>query len=74
MEISDQEKRNAWLSFVSAAIAASGEAIEDPKAGLEGIADDACTLADILLHAYLAKFEDEDGSDDQTPVRRKKRG
>lgn len=67
--ISDQEKRNAWLSFASAALAGSADALADADISLEDIGEDACALADGMLDAYLAKFESEE---EPSPKRRKR--
>lgn len=64
--ISDQEKRNAWLSFASAALAGL---LADADISLEDIGEDACALANGMLDAYLAKFESEE---EPSPKRRKR--
>lgn len=55
MKISDQEKRNAWLSFASAAIAGFGPDSEE----LDDLEREVTELADGMLEAYIERFEKE---------------
>jgi hypothetical protein len=72
MKISDQEKRNAWLSFASAALAGSSEGISDTDVTYEDIEENVVSLADDMLDAYLARFEDEGKAELDAPKRRKR--
>jgi hypothetical protein len=53
-KISDLERRNAWLSFASAALAGLGS---DSKYELGQLEEDATDVADNMLDEYLSRFE-----------------
>jgi hypothetical protein len=65
--ISDQEKKNAWISFATGAISGSSA---NKTASFEDVIDDSAELADAMLEEYLARFDpnykpDEGGDDEE---------
>ena len=83
--ISEQERRNVWLSFASAAISGLGA---NPKKKFEAIIEDSSDLANAMLEEYLIEFEpgyepeeeeeeedeeDEDEDEDERPAKRRAR-
>jgi hypothetical protein len=70
--ISDQEKSQVWLAFASASVSGLGA---DGNLTVEDVAEESEELADVMLDAYLSRFDEdyEDLEPEPKPKRRMKR-
>jgi hypothetical protein len=70
MKISEQERRNVWLSFASAVVSTSDfleEAIDEDHV------NDIVEVADEMLDAYLSRFDEGHAEEEDEPAPRKRR-
>jgi hypothetical protein len=68
MKINEAEKRQVWLAFATASIAATAG---DPDCSMKDLVEDTCEVADEMLDAYLERFvgEQEESDEEERPVR-----
>jgi hypothetical protein len=67
-KISEQEQRNVWLSFASAFVSST-----EPEDLPKDVVEDAADLADMMLDAYLSRFDEGHAEEEDEPAPRKRR-
>jgi hypothetical protein len=76
--VSDDEERQVWLAFASAALSGLGG---NPKKKFDAVLNDAADLADEMMEEYLERFEpsyerpepEEEEEDEPPPPKRARR-